>query len=64
MSKHLVDIDEEAPRAARAALGTDTIKAPVNQTLRQAGTEHAEAVKKRLDKLARADLASHERAWR
>jgi Arc/MetJ family transcription regulator len=64
MSKHLVDIDEGALRAARAELGTDTIKETVNHALRRAGAEHREAVKKRLDMLARADLVSREQAWR
>jgi Arc/MetJ family transcription regulator len=64
MSKHLVDIDEGALRAARAELGTDTIKETVNQALRRAGVEHRQAVRKRLDVLARADLVSREQAWR
>ena len=64
MSKHLVDIDEEALRAARARLGSETIKETVNRALRHAGGEHRRAVKRRLDQLARADLAARERAWR
>ena len=64
MSKHLVDIDERALRAARAELGTDTIKETVNQALRRAGAEHRRAIKERLDTLARADLVSREQAWR
>jgi Arc/MetJ family transcription regulator len=59
-----VDIDEEALRAARAELGTDTIKETVNQALRRAGAEHSSAVKRRLDVLARAELAPREQAWR
>jgi Arc/MetJ family transcription regulator len=64
MSKHLVDIDEEALRAARAELGTETIRETVNQALRRAGLDHRRAVKRSLDVLARADLASREQAWR
>jgi Arc/MetJ family transcription regulator len=64
VSKHLVDIDEEALRAARAELGTKTIKETVNRALRQAGGDHREAVKRRLDLLAQADLAAREQAWR
>ena len=64
MSKHLVDIDEDALRAARAELGTDTIRETVNQALRRAGIEHRDVVKKRIDVLARADLAAREQAWR
>jgi Arc/MetJ family transcription regulator len=64
MGKHLVDIDEGALRTARAELGTETIKETVNQALRRAGAEHRQAIKKRLDMLARADLISREQAWR
>jgi Arc/MetJ family transcription regulator len=64
MGKHLVDIDEEALRAARERLGTDTIKDTVNGALRRAGGDHSSTVKKRLDLLARADLAEREEAWR
>lgn len=64
MSKHLVDIDEEALLAARARLGSETIKETVNGALRQAGGEHRRVVKRRLDRLAQADLAARERAWR
>jgi Arc/MetJ family transcription regulator len=64
MGKHLVDIDEQALRAARAELGTETIKETVNQALRRASTEHRKAVNKRLDALARADFAPRENAWR
>lgn len=64
MSKHLVDIDEEALRAAQAEFGTETIKETVNRALRQAGGDHRRVVKRRLDLLAQADLAARERAWR
>ncbi len=64
MTKHLVDIDERALRAARAELGTRTIKETVNRALSQAGAARAEAVRKSLDTLARADLAPREDAWR
>lgn len=64
MSKHLVDINEEALRAAQAQLGTDTIKDTVNRALSQASGEHLAVVKRRLDLLARADLAAREQAWR
>lgn len=64
MSKHLVDIDEDALRSARAKFGSETIKETVNRALRQAGDEHQRAVKRRLDLLASADLAPREQAWR
>lgn len=64
MSKHLVDIDERALRAAREELGTNTIKDTVNRALRQAGGAAATSVGERLDVLARADLERREQAWR
>lgn len=64
MGKHLVDIDEQALKAARAELGTDTIKATVNGALRRAGGDQGSKVKEHLDVLARADLAGREAAWR
>jgi Arc/MetJ family transcription regulator len=64
MTKHLVDIDEATLRAARASLGTDTIKETVNRALRRVSGDHGTAVKERLDVLANADLAPREQAWR
>lgn len=64
MSKHLVDIDEEALTAARAKFGSATIKETVNRALRQAGEDHRRKLKRRLDSLADADLADREQAWR
>ncbi len=64
MSKHLVDIDEDALKAARAKLGTDTIKDTVNRALRHASGDHVSSLRERLEVLARADLASREEAWR
>ncbi|HVA19631.1 MAG TPA: hypothetical protein VMU55_05615 [Solirubrobacteraceae bacterium] len=64
MAKHLVDIDEQALRDAGARLGAGTIKETVNRALRLAADDRGAAVKKRLDALARADLAPREQAWR
>jgi Arc/MetJ family transcription regulator len=64
MAKHLVDIDDDALRAARAQLGTDTIKDTVNQALRRAGQSRSRAVKSSLDRLAAAKLDEREDAWR
>jgi Arc/MetJ family transcription regulator len=64
ISKHLVDIDENALRTARAKFGSETIKETVNRALRQAGGEHQRTVKRRLDSLADIDLADREQAWR
>lgn len=64
MSKHLIDIDEDALQTARAEFGSKTIKETVNRALRQAGGAHQKRVKRRLDVLADADLADREQAWR
>jgi Arc/MetJ family transcription regulator len=60
----LVDIDETALRAARAELGTKTIKETVNRALHEAGGAREEAVRRSLDALARHGLAPREDAWR
>jgi Arc/MetJ family transcription regulator len=64
MSKHLVDIDEDALIAARAKLGTETIKDTVNGALRRASGGHISDVRERLDVLAHAELVAREEAWR
>ena len=63
MAKHLVDIDDEALQAARAQLGTATIKDTVNESLRRAGTTRASDVKRALDRLEGVELR-REDAWR
>jgi Arc/MetJ family transcription regulator len=40
LMKRLVDIDDDVLAAARTALGTDTIKATVNEALRLAAKQH------------------------
>ena len=64
MSKHLVDIDETALHAARAELGTHTIKETVNRALSIAGKEREQKIKEALDGLAEMDFAPREDAWR
>jgi Arc/MetJ family transcription regulator len=64
MSKHLVDIDEEALSAARAELGTATIKDTVNEALRVAAAGRDPRVTKALDVLAKAGLGDRTEAWR
>jgi Arc/MetJ family transcription regulator len=64
MGKHLVDIDERALRAARARLGTETIKDTVNRALREAAGDRLDEVRRSLDVLADARLARREDAWR
>ena len=64
MSKHLVDIDEDALSAARAELGTGTIKDTVNEALRAAAASRDPRVAKAIDLLANADLIDRAEAWR
>jgi Arc/MetJ family transcription regulator len=64
MAKHLVDLDDAALSAARAELGTTTIKDTVNEALRRATAERAERIRNALDVLANASLDDREDAWR
>lgn len=64
MAKHLVDLDEAALGAARAELGTITIKETVNVALRQASAQREERLAAALDVLAAADLGDRADAWR
>ena len=64
MVKHLVDLDEEALRAASAELGTTTLKDTVNEALRRVARERDGVVARSLGVLADASLADREDAWR
>jgi Arc/MetJ family transcription regulator len=64
ISKHLVDLDEDALSAARAELGTTTIKDTVNEALRRAIEQRRPRVVAALDMLAAADLDDRADAWR
>ena len=64
MAKHLVDLDEDALRAARAELGTTTIKDTVNEALRRAARVRDPRVSRALDTLVRAELLDRNDAWR
>lgn len=64
VSKHLIDVDDQALSAARAELGTTTIKDTVNEALRRATAERAERIRNALDVLANAHLDDREDAWR
>ena len=64
MAKHLIDLDEETLSAARAELGTDTIKATVNSALLAACADRGERVATALDALASFEFEDRERAWR
>lgn len=64
MAKHLVDLDEETLGAARAELGTRTIKDTVNEALRRASSQRERRVAGSLDVLEEADLCDRVDAWR
>lgn len=64
MTKHLVDIDDEALGAARAELGTETIKETVNEALRRVSIGRRKDVSRAIDVLVRAKLEDRDRAWR
>ncbi len=64
MKKRLVEIDEAALAAARAELGTRTIKETVNEALRRAGRERDAEVERALDVLSSARITDREDAWR
>ncbi len=64
VAKHLVDLDEEALGAARAQLGTTTIRDTVNEALRRSTSQRARLVAVALDCLATSQLSDREDAWR
>ena len=64
MSKRLVDIDEKVLAAARAELGTRTLKDTVNAALRRAAPMRDRRVATALRTLARARLLDRSEAWR
>lgn len=64
MTKRLIDVDDDALDAARARLGTRTIKDTVNQALRGAGEQRADDLADALAALADADLDDRAAAWR
>ncbi|CAN5479109.1 hypothetical protein BH10ACT2_BH10ACT2_19780 [soil metagenome] len=64
MTKHLVDINDDTLGAARAELGTRTLKDTVNEALRRAAATRDKRVSAALDTLATAELDDREEAWR
>jgi Arc/MetJ family transcription regulator len=64
VAKHLVDIDEKALSAARAELGTKTIRDTVNEALNRAAGRRSADVRRSLDRLARLELDDRGDAWR
>ncbi len=64
MAKHLIDLDEEMLGAARAELGTTTIKDTVNEALRRVTLRRERRTAAALDVLATARLDDRAGAWR
>ena len=64
VTKRLVDVDDVALDAARAELGTRTIKDTVNEALRRAAAARRANFDHALDVLASADLDERSTAWR
>jgi Arc/MetJ family transcription regulator len=64
MAKRLVDIDEQALAAARAELGTKTLKDTVNEALRRVAPARRRRMAGALTTLAKAKLADRNAAWR
>jgi len=64
VAKHLIDVDEPALGAARAELGTTTIRDTVNEALRRAAFGRQANVAKALDVLSSAQYEDREDAWR
>jgi Arc/MetJ family transcription regulator len=64
MTKRLIDVDDDALDAARAKLGTRTIKDTVNEALRTAARERSAELASALSTLADAELDDRSAAWR
>ena len=63
MTKRLIEIDDEALAAARARLGTKTIKDTVNEALRQAALARRSQLHEALDVLTAYELDERSNAW-
>lgn len=64
VTKHLVDIDDDALDHARAELGTTTIKDTVNEALRRTAENRPARLAAALNTLAAVDLEDRAAAWR
>lgn len=64
VTKRLIDVDDDALDAARARLGTRTIKDTVNEALRSAADQRSTQLASALSVLADADLDDRSAAWR
>ena len=63
MTKRLIDVDDDALHAARARLGTITIKDTVNEALRIVARERSTQLASALSVLADANLVDRSAAW-
>jgi hypothetical protein len=64
MTKRLIDVDEDALLAARAALGTATMKDTVNEALRLVAGDAQSDFARGLEALAQVEFADRAEAWR
>jgi Arc/MetJ family transcription regulator len=64
VTKRLIDVDDKALDAARAGLGTRTIKDTVNEALRRAAAGRQSELDEALDVLASRELDDRTDAWR
>lgn len=64
MTKRLIDVDDDALDAARAHLGTRTIKDTVNKALRSAAQQRSAQLANALSVLADTDMDDRSTAWR
>jgi len=64
VTKRLVEIDDDILAAARAALGTPTIRATVEEALRMASGSKNDRLSRHLDALASHQFADRGEAWR
>lgn len=52
MSKHMLDLDEDALLHARLTLGAETFSETVNEALRRVSEQHTEELETRLNQMA------------
>ena len=64
VAKHLIDLDEQALGAARAEMGTSTIRDTVNEALRAATSQRDRRVSSAFDVLAGVESDDRSSAWR
>jgi hypothetical protein len=63
VAKHLVDIDEQALRDARAQLGAKTIKETVNRALRLVEGDRGPTLEEAFDILGSIEFPPRGQAW-